>query len=138
MRSLIYVSSALTQWDEQSLEQLLTSARRWNEPRGLTGMLLYSGGNFIQAVEGEDSRITEVFERIRRDSRHRGILVLLNEPIIDREFPGFSMGYRRLSSDAPALEGHTDFLGDPAGAAERGREGSAPMIMLETFRKTMR
>ncbi len=52
MRSLTYVSSARTQWTEEELEGLLASAQAWDEPRALTGMPLYSGGDFIQAVEG--------------------------------------------------------------------------------------
>lgn len=138
MRSFTYVSSARTQWTEAELEDLLASARAWNEPRGLTGMLLYSGGNFIQSVEGADGEIAEVFARIRADRRHRGLLVLLDDQVEERAFPGWTMGFRRVAPGDLGLDGHTDFLRDPAGAAGLGDAASAQMVLLNSFRSTTR
>ena len=138
MRSLTYVSSARTQWTEEELEGLLASARAWNEPRALTGMLLYSGGNFIQAVEGPDEQVAQVFDRIGADQRHRGLLVVLDEQVEERVFPDWTMGFRRTDPAGLGLEGHTDFLRDPAGAAGAGAAGTAPMVVLDSFRATMR
>lgn len=138
MRSLTYVSSARHQWEQAELEELLNVARQWNAPRSLTGMLLYSGGNFIQSVEGEEDAITEVFARIHRDRRHHGILVLLDENVEQRSFPDFSMGFRRVSAGELNLEGYSDFLQDPAGSAELGHARSAPMVLLNSFRATVR
>lgn len=140
MRSLTYVSSARTQWTEGELEELLASARAWNEPRGLTGMLLYSGGNFVQAVEGPDDQVSEVLDRIGADRRHRGLLVVLDEQVEERVFPDWTMGFRRAGAAGLGLglEGHTDFLRDPAGAVGAGAAGTAPMVVLDSFRATVR
>ncbi|VXB39461.1 BLUF domain-containing protein [Nocardioides sp. AX2bis] len=138
MRSLTYVSSARTLWTEAELDGLLGAARAWNEPRGLTGMLLYSGGNFMQAVEGPDDEVSQVFDRISADRRHRGLLVVMDDQVEERAFPGWTMGYRRKDAGALGLDGHTDFLRDPSGAAGAGAAGSAPMVVLDSFRTTMR
>lgn len=138
MRSLTYVSSARSLWSVPELDRLLESARAWNEPRELTGMLLYSGGNFIQAVEGPEGRVAEVFERICADSRHRGLLVLLDEQVERRAFPAWTMGFQRFDAGAPDLVGHTRFLLDPAGAVGTGDRTAAQMILLDSFRATVR
>ncbi len=138
MRSLTYVSSARSLWSEGELEELLAAARRWNEPRGLTGMLLYSGGNFIQSVEGADDMVSDVFARISADTRHRGLLVLLDQQVMERSFPDWTMGFRRAGPGDLGLDGHTDFLRDPAGAVGAGDPGSAPMVLLDSFRSVVR
>lgn len=138
MRSLTYVSSARSLWALEELEELLTAARAWNEPRGLTGMLLYSGGNFIQFVEGADGMVSDVFARISADTRHRGLLVLLDHQVTERSFPDWTMGFRGAGPGDLGLEGHTDFLRDPARAACAGAQGSAPMVLLDSFRSVVR
>ena len=48
MLSLVYVSSALREFSKSELVELLEKSRKKNTRLGLTGMLLYKEGNFIQ------------------------------------------------------------------------------------------
>lgn len=137
MRSIAYVSSARELWTNQQLDELLRSARAWNQPRGLTGMLLYSGGNFMQTVEGPDASITEVFARIKADSRHHGLIVLLEEEVTHRTFPDWTMGYRRVAAGDLGLEGHSDFLDNPDAASLHDRKSSQQKL-LSVFRSVVR
>lgn len=67
---LIYVSSLVSLDMESELGKILESSVRHNLENGITGMLLYSGGNFIQVLEGDQDKVGETYERILADPRH--------------------------------------------------------------------
>lgn len=100
---LIYVSTATRPLGDEDLEQILAAARDFNRKHGITGMLVFSEGNFLQILEGEDAAVTDLMDkRIAVDPRHRNILVLDREPIAARDFPDWRMGFRRLDGSTPA------------------------------------
>lgn len=103
LETIVYVSSARKALDDEALESLLKQARALNERDGLTGVLLYHDGNFVQALEGETAPLEETFARIERDARHGGLITLHRAPIGRRSFPDWSMGFRR----SPQREGVT-------------------------------
>jgi len=49
---LVYVSSATELFSDTQLENLLLRSRQNNSTLGITGMLLYKDGNFMQCLEG--------------------------------------------------------------------------------------
>lgn len=91
--SLVYVSSARVPLDEPALERLLQSARIRNQQDGLTGVLLYHDGNFIQYLEGPALTVNQTYQRIARDPAHGNLIELLLEPITERSFTGWDMGF---------------------------------------------
>ena len=95
---LIYVSD-LVDNDESVLASILESAVRRNQQNGITGMLLYGDGNFIQVLEGDEAAVDETYGRIRADLRHRNLSILLQGPIPERQFSDWSMGYKRLRAE---------------------------------------
>lgn len=138
MLSLTYVSSARTLLDAPQLRALLADIRPKNQALGLTGMLLYSGGNIIQVLEGPDEVVELTFTTIAADSRHRGLMVLLRDPITARAFPDWSMGFRHLDpEEVEQTPGLTSFLQRPAGA-DLGPATNATHRLLELFRSNMR
>jgi hypothetical protein len=138
MLSLTYVSSATNLLDTTSLVTLLEHVRPRNEELGLTGMLLYSGGNIIQNLEGPDEVVDSTFAAIERDPRHRGVLVVLREQVEERGFPDWSMGFRELGgADIQGVSGYTDFMRRPVGAG-LGDSTHAAYRLLELFRQSMR
>jgi hypothetical protein len=138
MLSLTYVSSASRMLDAGSLVDLLVDIRPRNEELGLTGMLLYSGGNIIQTLEGPEDVVEDTFATIGRDPRHRGVLVLLRDRVQERAFPDWSMGFRELgAADLDGVSGYNDFLRRPAGRG-LGDSGHAAYRLLELFRENMR
>ena len=84
---------------EDELVNLLTIARVNNNRQKLTGVLIYSGGTFIQVLEGEESSIDQIFGVIEQDSRHKNVLKLLDEIVTERTFPDWSMGFTSLEPD---------------------------------------
>lgn len=122
MISVTYLSSAAEVWADEELVDLLRTARDENARREVTGVLLYSGGNFIQTLEGPDEAVDEVMAKVVEDPRHGGVLVVRREPIDERDFPDWSMGFRHVSADeVTAIPGFTDYLrtGRVEGASTR-------------------
>ena len=99
---LIYVSDMVGN-DESQLGPILESAVRHNREDGITGMLLYAGGNFLQVLEGEPERVKATYERICRDPRHSNCLVLVDQEVPERHFGQWSMGCRHLKPEDAAL-----------------------------------
>ena len=92
---LIYLSD-LVDRKESELPNILKSAVRHNQQDGITGMLLYAEGNFLQVLEGEPAAVQATFARIGQDPRHRNVTVLLEEALQERHFSQWSMGYKQL------------------------------------------
>lgn len=95
LHTVVYVSSAAYEFATKELEELLTEARALNRESGVTGVLLYSDGNFMQLFEGERTAVDDTYGRIRSSRRHTGIIQLLDEKIGRRSFPEWQMGFAR-------------------------------------------
>lgn len=93
LHARVYVSSATALMNPTQLESLLTSARAWNQSVSVTGVLLYGDGNFIQCLEGSRHSIDITFARILASRQHRDIAVLMDEPIAQRSFSEWAMGF---------------------------------------------
>ncbi len=93
--SLVYVSSARVPMDAPTLEHLLHRARTRNQRDGLTGVLLYHDGSFIQYIEGPAQAVQQTYQRIAADPAHGNLIELLMEPIAARSFTRWDMGFAR-------------------------------------------
>lgn len=67
---LIYISAATGALSDQELDSILASSVRHNAENGVTGLLIYAEGNFMQVLEGDPRALDETYTRIARDSRH--------------------------------------------------------------------
>ena len=108
---VIYVSSEAYVLQQSDLLSILDASIRNNPPRGITGMLLYARGSFMQVLEGEESAVAETMARIHADKRHHDIFELSHTPITTREFGSWSMGFRALTpADAATWPGYAPFF----------------------------
>lgn len=136
---VVYVSSATQPFSPEDLNELLRHSRARNAADGITGMLLYRSGNFIQAVEGPEAAIDRLLARIARDKRHQGLITIIRQPVAGRSFGDWSMGFDDLSDEAAAADqGFTDFLrrmdAGPVGPAD----SNFALRMLERFKQNIR
>jgi hypothetical protein len=132
---LLYVSSATMPFSPADLLCLLQQSRASNQRAGVTGLLLYRGGNFMQLLEGPEIAVRTVFERVQKDSRHRGIITLLEEPASQREFADWSMGFRDLTSpDATPVPGYNDFMNLPLTDSGLLADSTRAHRLLRSFR----
>ena len=99
--SLVYVSSAVKDFNEEEIVEILRVARVKNQRQTITGMLLYKDGNFMQALEGPESTVGSLINTIEQDPRHRGVIVLAKRPLQGRQFPSWSMAFHNLNTLAP-------------------------------------
>ncbi len=96
---------------DQDLADLLAQARANNERKGITGMLLYKDGRFIQLLEGHEEPVQESFERIRKDERHTAVELLWLRYAQYRDFPDWTMGFVNADElDPTTLKGYSSFL----------------------------
>lgn len=75
------------------VEQILASARRQNLQRGVTGILLFSGGHFAQLLEGSSRALHDTMSAIDADPRHEAVTRLIEEPATRRRFGDWSMAF---------------------------------------------
>lgn len=108
LRQLIYVSTATYECRPDELEAILESAVRHNKDAGITGLLLYTRGTFMQLIEGDETAIDETLQRLRADRRHYGIFIMVDTPVDHRIFPSWSMGLRLL--DAKKILEHPEYI----------------------------
>ena len=121
---LVYTSVAAQQFDSTQLELLLQQARSNNQRIAVTGMLLYSDGNFFQVLEGEEPLLLKLFELISTDSRHEKVVKIIQEPIARRAFSDWSMGFAEIDPvEFEEVDGLNDFFhrGQSFVALQQGR-----------------
>jgi hypothetical protein len=88
---LLYASRAVDP-AENSIDAILSQSRQYNPSSGITGILCYGGGIFLQAIEGGRSAVSELYGHIQKDARHKDIVLLHFEEISERRFGGWTMG----------------------------------------------
>lgn len=93
MHQIIYFSSSKKYLNPEEISELLSKSRENNLKNNITGVLLYFNGDFLQVIEGPKVALLELFEDIKKDERHTGILTVFNKTIKERHFPNWNMGF---------------------------------------------
>lgn len=91
---IVYYSDATKSFSEQEIIELLTKANQYNSARGITGCLIYANNKFIQLLEGEHDRVIELYEKIKRDPRHKNILTVIEMSVSQKLFSNWGMGFK--------------------------------------------
>ena len=129
---LLYASRAADA-SPRVIESILSQSREHNPATGITGVLCYGGGIFLQAIEGGRAQVSELFGHIQKDARHQDVVLLQFEEIAERRFGGWSMGQVNLTklnhstllkySEKPELDPY-------------GMSGSVALALLEDLAAT--
>ena len=136
--SIIYASSANHLFTRTELLDLLKVSRENNEKADITGMLLYKDGNFIQAIEGHESVVNRLYQKIIKDPRHSNIVLLGNQPIPERQFLNWSMGFRNINDlSTKDLEGFSRFLEEDFAPDYFRNNPIRAYVMLLAFKENM-
>jgi predicted sulfurtransferase len=134
---LVYRSHSRVPADRrtEALAAIFDAARANNEQLQVTGALLITDHYFVQTLEGEESRVRALFERIRNDDRHDEIQVVAEEAPADRVFGQWAMA--RVSAAGGAdIPLHTTEGGTlrPAAPASLTRDQAT---LLQRMRNTI-
>jgi hypothetical protein len=136
--SAVYVSSAVRPMPEGEILEILRVARQRNERLGITGMLLYRGGNFLQVLEGPAAAVDQLIDKIKKDPRHRGVILMSRKAIEDRQFGDWHMAFRNMSKNCAVEEGYSPFLEPDAADEDLGEESQLVYRLLRRFKEDMR
>ena len=93
---LLYASRAIDT-SHEAIDAILAQSRQFNPGSGITGILCYGGGIFLQAIEGGRMAISELYGHIQRDPRHKDVVLLDYQEISERRFAGWTMGAVNIS-----------------------------------------
>ena len=99
---LLYASRAVDTRPE-AIESILNQARQHNPENGITGILCYGDGVFLQCIEGGRMQVSDLYGSIQHDVRHKEVALLHFEEISERRFGGWSMGQVNVSKLNAAL-----------------------------------
>lgn len=89
--SLTYKSIATAAPGESDIDALVTQARARNRALGVTGMLLFENGAFLQTIEGPPAAVDTLWASIQRDGRHKHIEVLSQHMVAARLFSDWGL-----------------------------------------------
>ncbi len=103
---LTYVSTAVEMFTSESLHELVRKAAEKNQTLDITGVLLYSGGAFLQVLEGPEPEVAELFARIELDPRHTFVECAQRDHVQERLFPEWSMELQNFDEHAAVNPQH--------------------------------
>jgi len=131
LHRIVYMSTAVGVLRADELDRIYLRAKSANARAGITGLMLFYEGAFLQVIEGPAAGVMSLIERLRHDRRHAGLITLEAGPIEVRGFPDIPMHFvaaRNLSAgekqafsdlrQAVSARSHT--VGSPVPGADNG------------------
>ena len=77
--TICYISKATPGLTQQDIEELFKNTSSANNNNQVSGFLLHSLDNFFQVLEGKESHLKSLFEKIQEDTRHSDIYEVYNK-----------------------------------------------------------
>lgn len=109
LNRLIYKSIANKKFlEEGDITKLLNQSIRNNKAKGINGILLLSGHQFLQVLEGPPKLVNELYKNIVNDERHNNVQLLHYESISDPFFSDWNM--RLIELDKISMPAYKMFL----------------------------
>lgn len=107
----IYISAATQHFSSEELAELLAKARENNTQNGVSGLLVYHQGSFLQILEGPAQAVEDTLDIIASDPRHTNVQVLLRDHVDEPEYEEWSMGFVDPTGAAQVIEGFVGYNG---------------------------
>ena len=131
LHRIVYMSTAVGVLRAEELDRIYLRAKSCNAGAGITGLLLFYEGAFLQAVEGPAAGVASLMERIRRDRRHSGLMTLEAGQCAERTFPDSPLHFVAARNLTPgekqafgdlrqAVSARSAMIGAPAPGADNG------------------
>lgn len=127
---IVYCSQAAQHMGEESINQIIATARHNNPRNGITGLLVFGSGIFFQWLEGPKDNLTRLFKMISADPRHANVVLLTKEDEFrERLFPNWDMELVAASDISAVLEDAMHEASDP-------KQRQALSTMLQEINKS--
>lgn len=135
---VVYVAEAAPGVSDNDVNDIMHRSRRNNAIAGITGILIWTGSVFLQAIEGSSDVVGRLLEAIEADHRHLGIVIISEKTIAQRLYPDWAMACVRT---LPGVGGQVlvDALSispDQADVAVRELAAEEPRFTMKTISDT--
>ena len=101
LTTLIYRSQLNLSHPSTELREVVERARRRNAKLNITGVLLSKGDDVLQILEGSEEGVVRLFNKIRDDKRHSGVVELMRDYGPRRRFENVGMLLFDLQTQSP-------------------------------------
>lgn len=101
---LTYVSQPAEEMSSLGLMRLLYHSYLRNHALGITGVLIFEDQKFGQVIEGSASAIDGLWDKIKKDERHKDVKLVSRKAIEHRSFLKWTMifqGNEEIASRLP-------------------------------------
>lgn len=134
IKYLAYVSRQSYILTDSVISDLLQKCRNNNAENGITGMLIYFDGTFVQFLEGPDENLNQLFLKISQDKRHQDIILLLEGIAEKRGFSDWSMAYKKVTqSEVSQIEGLRNFKKEDLFKGKDPNTEHPGLVMIKAF-----
>jgi hypothetical protein len=109
---VVYHSVATGDLSEEAIFDLVKKAQESNKQKNITGCLLYHKGEFIQALEGNETDVNLLLKKIENDPRNKEMYIIFKNECAKRSYSAWNMAYSALTNgDLKKLESVIDMNG---------------------------
>jgi hypothetical protein len=117
---LVYISRSTftpsnpTNAIEPNVARILLKSRINNKNNNLVGVLYFGEGCFFQCLQGEETAVDSLYEKLLKDDRHTDLKILTKKPIDCLSFSQWNMKYVPLEKPMrQLLQSHGHDIFDP-------------------------
>ena len=104
LHALMYSSIADPKLTSDDIDQLVHQARQRNAEQGITGLLVYQHGCFLQILEGDRKKLSQLFEqKLLRDPRHSAVRLFHDEALSERQFRFWHLAFSDLGEHSTRI-----------------------------------
>ena len=103
MFCLVYKSKAMPNLGGLEISEMLKKARKFNKQNHITGCLLYYDHHFIHFIEGEETKLFELYKGIQQDVRHAKVTLLSFFQIEARVFSAWDLAFEDILGSSGQL-----------------------------------
>ena len=95
IRRIAYASIPSPDLAMIGVPRIIACSRANNRSAGIGGVLVYTGADFLQVIEGPPPAVSDLWARIGRDPRHHTIGKFHDDVAAEAWYPEFKVGYLR-------------------------------------------
>lgn len=129
----LYISAADPDVSFEDLAEILASSKKYNDAHGVSGMLLFKSGSFLQVLEASRAEMTRVLERIMGDPRHRNMIAILSGELEKRKFPDWSMGFVNMEEVINSDVYYEDYFDATLELSEIAKDAEQAFKFIQRF-----
>ncbi|WP_405400970.1 BLUF domain-containing protein [Maribacter sp. Asnod2-G09] len=128
MFQLTYQSKISPELTIAEIESILINARKRNNTHEITGCLVYFEESIVQILEGEESNVLQLFDKIKSDSRHHTLDLLWEGPSRQRYFPKWDMALYAPVDDSEYYDSKEAFVTNMTLLADLSKKTTSALL----------